>query len=203
MSEEYLINKNSLNNIKSKYFMIFIFSYLNEKRKLEVIKYNKNIQNMLDIKLINYKFYKGKYIIHELNGKVKEYNKYADNIEYEGEYLNGKGKEYYYDGNLRFEGEYLNGKRNGKGKEFDYDKIIFEGEYINGLRWNGKGYDNNNEVVYELKNGNGYVKEYYNEGELKFEGEYLNGEKNGKGKVYDYDGSLEFEGEYLNGKRNG
>ena len=31
---------------------------------------------------------------------------------------NGKGKEYDYDGNLIFEGEYLNGKRNGKGKEY-------------------------------------------------------------------------------------
>ena len=37
-----------------------------------------------------------------------------------------------------------------------------------------------------------------------FEGEYLNGERNGKGKEYDYDnGKLEFEGEYLNGERNG
>ena len=46
-----------LKNIKSKYIMIFIFSHLEEKRKLEIIKYNKNIQNILDIKLINYKFY--------------------------------------------------------------------------------------------------------------------------------------------------
>ena len=28
---------------------------------------------------------------------------------------------------IKFEGEYLNGKRNGKGKEYDYDeKLIFE-----------------------------------------------------------------------------
>ena len=40
--------------------MIFIFSHLEEKRKLEIIKYNKNIQNILDIKLINYKLYAGK-----------------------------------------------------------------------------------------------------------------------------------------------
>ena len=36
---------------------------------------------------------------------------------------------------------------------------------------------------------------------LIFEGEYLNGKRNGKGKEYGYDGSLKFEGEYLNGKR--
>ena len=37
-------------------------------------------------------------------------------------------------------------------------------------------------------------------GILLFEGEYLNGEINGKGKEY-VDGELVFEGEYLNGKR--
>ena len=35
-----------------------------------------------------------------------------------------------------------------------------------------------------------------------YEGEYLKGEKNGKGKEYDFDGQLKFEGEYLKGKRN-
>ena len=30
-----------------------------------------------------------------------------------------------------------------------------------------------------------------------FEGEYLNGERNGKGKEYNDDGQLKFEGEYL------
>ena len=52
-----------LKNIKSKYIMIFIYSHLEEKRKLEIIKYNKNIQNILDIKLINYKFYIGRNLI--------------------------------------------------------------------------------------------------------------------------------------------
>ena len=31
-----------------------------------------------------------------------------------------------------------------------------------------------NNKVYELKNGKGYIKEYYWNGELEFEGEYLN-----------------------------
>ena len=33
-----------------------------------------------------------------------------------------------------FEGEYLNGMKNGKGKEYYYDKIKFEGEYLNDKR---------------------------------------------------------------------
>ena len=34
-----------------------------------------------------------------------------------------------------------------------------------------------------------------------FEGEYLNGQRNGKGKEYYSNGKLKFEGEYLNGER--
>ena len=51
--------------------------------------------------------------------------------------------------------------------------------------------------VYELKNGIGKVKEYYKNGQLKFEGEYLYGKRNGKGKEYNYKGELIFEGDYL------
>ena len=44
-------------------------------------------------------------------------------------------------------------------------------------------------------------KEYDYNGKLEFEGEYLNGERNGKGKEYYKNGELIFEGEYLNGKK--
>ena len=80
------------------------------------------------------------------------------------------------------------------------NKLIFCGEFKDGKRWNGKGYDGSNNSVYELKNGKGRVKEY-NFGKLIFEGEYLNGKKNGKGKEYDFMGNLIFEGEYLNGNK--
>ena len=52
-----------------------------------------------------------------------------------------------------------------------------------------------------MKEGKGLINEYdeYND-ELIFKGEYLNGERNGKGKEY-YKGKLIFEGEYLNGKK--
>ena len=41
----------------------------------------------------------------------------------------------------------------------------------------------------------------YKYGELKYEGEYLNEEKNGKGKEDYNNGELKFEGEYLNGEK--
>ena len=72
--------------------------------------------------------------------------------------------------------------------------------YKNGKKWNGYGYDKNGIIIYQLNNGNGTIKEYDHEGKLKYEGEYLNGGRNGKGKEY-YKGTLIFEGEYLQGKK--
>ena len=45
------------------------------------------------------------------------------------------------------------------------------------------------------------MKEYFQSGVLEFEGEYLNGEKNGKVKEYYYDDKLKFEGEYIIGEK--
>ena len=45
------------------------------------------------------------------------------------------------------------------------------------------------------------VKEYNDFGKLAFEGEYLNGERNGFGKEFDDSGILIFQGEYLKGKK--
>ena len=65
-------------------------------------------------------------------------------------------------------------------------------------------YDNKGNIIYEIKNGAGIIKEYNYKDKLIFEGEYLNGKRNGKGKEYNKnDGNLLFEGEYLNGEKNG
>ena len=104
---------------------------------------------------------------------------------------NGKGKEYYENGNLKFEREYLYSNKI-KEKFYVNEKLEYEGEHFSEKR-NGKGYDDYCNIIYELKNGNGNIQ--YND-ELKFEGVYLNGLKNGKIKEYDYYGKLEFEGEY-------
>ena len=78
----------------------------------------------------------------------------------------------------------------------------WKSEYLNDKKWNGKGYDYNGNEIYEIKEGKGYVKEFYSDGSLLFEGEYLNGEKTGKGIEYLH-GKLFFKGEYLNWKRSG
>ena len=112
----------------------------------------------------------------------------------------GKGKEYNSDGSLKFEGIYLYDFRLN-GREYIQGKLVYEGEYMYGKKWNGKGYDENGNINYELNNGNGKVKEYYESGKLEFEGQLVDGKKNGEGKEYNYDGKLIFSGEYLNGKQ--
>ena len=189
--------------IKSNFIFKKIFSFIFERKKLNLVKYNKGFQNKLNISLLNYKVLSGKYIICEPNGIGKIYDSYNDFLIFEGEFLNGKkngkGVEYDERGEIIFEGEYLNGERNGKGKEYYNGNIVFEGEYLNGEQVIEENKEHNK--YNEFKKG--FVSEYEPNGQLLFEGEYLNGERNGKGKEYNYNGQLLFEGEYLNGERNG
>ena len=106
---------------------------------------------------------------------------------------------------FRSEGEYLNGERNGKGKEYYFNgKLRFEGEYSKGEKWDYSKVDGYLEKLWDW-NRKRKRKKYFRKYMYtpKYEGEYLNGERNGKGKEYDYDGKLKFEGEYLNEERNG
>ena len=208
--------------IKSTYFRKEIFSFVTEKKKLKLLKHNKRTQKLFKIDLRNYILFKRKFIVCDKSDNAQEFDIFAGNLLFEGKYLkgerHGKGIEYSYFygiknsineeeylipeinkfnnfGKILFEGEYLNGERNGKGKEYDNrGAFIFEGEYLKGKKWNG------NLKVYKLKNGKGFIREYY-DSNLVFNGEYLNGERNGKGEEYDYGNKLIFEGEFLNGKK--
>ena len=87
-------------------------------------------------------------------------------------------------------------------KVFSKKYIIYESNRF------GKEYNSfNDNLVYEGEylNGqrHGKGKEYDDAENLIFEGEYLRGKRHGKGKQYDDEGKLRFEGEYLNGERNG
>ena len=100
-------------SIQSLYILKEIFSFLSEKRKLNIMIYNKHLQKIFDINKKDYQKISGKYRKGERYGEGKEYD-ISNNI-------------------MLFEGEYLNGKRNGNGKEYDYyGKLKFEGEYLNG-----------------------------------------------------------------------
>ena len=184
----------------SKGYVIFEGEYKNGKRNGK----GKELINNKDL-------FKGEYINNKkISGVLyiqKSNKKYLKKeVKYSKELKNGKVKEYNIDG--EFECEYVNGERNGKGKEYDkHTGITFEGIYLNGKKWEGKGYDSLNNIIYELNGGKGFVKEYIRENNLISECEYKNGLKNGKGKEYIYDDNggtvLLYEGKYLNGLKNG
>ena len=212
-------------NIKSIYILKEIFKQMIKKKYLDLISYNKKLKCKLEINIEDYKNEAKKIKSGQRNGFGKEYKLDENNILlFEGEYLNGKrngkGKEYFEDGKLKFEGEYFKGKRI-EGREYDIEgneihilerngnvKRIYEyfkGEYYNGKIWNGKIYNKEGKEEFEIRYGTGKVKEYDEDWKLKFEGEYFNGERNGKGKEYNYNKFGEssiFEGEFLNGKRH-
>ena len=126
-----------LENIKSKYVLIEVFSYLNIKPKLKILLSNKYLYNKTGISPDSFKFYNQKYIEYESDTMVKVYNRANGKLIYHGGYLkkkrNGIGLEFNEFGECIYEGEFNKGKRHGKGTEFNKGgKLSFEGEYING-----------------------------------------------------------------------
>ena len=67
-----------LKKIRALYFIKIIFVFIDERQKLDLNKYNKNLQKIIDISIINYKHFTGRYIIYESNRIGKEYNIYDD-----------------------------------------------------------------------------------------------------------------------------
>ena len=55
---------------ENKNFFIYkiIFPYISEKKKLDIIRYNINLQKKFNIRLVNYKIKSGKYKLGERNG---------------------------------------------------------------------------------------------------------------------------------------
>ena len=213
-----------LNIIKSKKILKCLFNYLNIKKKLILMNYNKVLQNKFGLTIDDYKKNAKRIKVGGFNGYGKEYLSGSNKLIFEGKYLkgkrNGRGIEYFENGKKRFEGEYLNGEifngigydkkgneivrfNNGIARElYDNGSVKFEGKYFNGKRWNGKGYTYFGIKIYEIKNGKGYITEYNPDGTLLFKGNYINGDRNGEGRNYSH-GELLFEGNYLNGLRNG
>ena len=127
-------------DIKSSNIKKMVFSFLSETQALNLIIYNKTLQNIFGVDIEYYKKKSWIYKKAEKNGKGKEYILNKNILIFKGEYLNGKrngyGNEYNINtGQLSFKGEYLNGKRNGYGKEYYKNgKIKFEGYFLNGKK---------------------------------------------------------------------
>ena len=73
-----------LDNLKSDYFLQKLYDNITKKKKLEIVKYNKTIQNRINISVKNYKEYSENYTKIELNIKVLKNTK--------GKFINIKPK---------------------------------------------------------------------------------------------------------------
>ena len=89
-------------NINSLYIMKEILSFINMKRKLSIIIYNKQLKKELGIVVEDYKKLSIKYKVGRRNGIASEYILKTNKLIFTGEYLNakrnGKGNEYYENG---------------------------------------------------------------------------------------------------------
>ena len=160
--------------------------------------------------------YEGEYLNGKRHGIGKEYS-INNNVDFDGEFKEGKrwegnANEFNSKGNLIFNGLYLNGKK-FNGKEINYfddeEKIRYEAEYKDGLLYNVKGYNKDgkifNNIDFEIKNGDGIFKDFYNDTNLKCVFNYKQGKKNGKAISY-YDSSstkIEYEGEFVDDIKTG
>ena len=79
-------SKNILKNLKSDYFLQLLFNNLLKKKSLDIIKYNKNIKERINISIKDYKEYSEKYSSIEIEIKPanNEYDKFI-NINKENE----------------------------------------------------------------------------------------------------------------------
>ena len=62
-----IVANNQLRNVKSDYFIQKFFGYLTERKSLETIRYNKSIQNRINININHYKTYSEKKTSIELD----------------------------------------------------------------------------------------------------------------------------------------
>ena len=122
----------------NEYFMDKILE--KQEGKINIKIYDPKWQTLLDLLLIDdyHKRPTAEEISNYLDYSfgVKEYDVYEKLI-YEGEKLYGKtrtkGKEYnFLNGQLEYEGQFLNGKYDGQGRKYYKGKLSYEGAYIKG-----------------------------------------------------------------------
>ena len=154
----------------------------------------------------------GEYYIGDLRNGFKEGKGKIVNsnneIIYEGDFLNnnleGEGKMYHND--VYYSGEFKKNVPDGQGKIFDENEnLIFDGNFKNGKAL-GKAiiFDKNNNIKfngnYKNNKKNGYG--IYNEGNMRYEGYFVDNKFDGEGKIF-RDNRLLYAGELKEGKMNG
>lgn len=106
-------------------------------------------------------------------------------------------------------GTYTNNMKNGYFEEYKDGELIFQGNYANDVRdgEEGKEYYENGNVKYEgdYKNGffHGNGTAYYEDGSIEYVGSFENGQFHGSGTIYYENGEIQYKGEWSNGSADG
>ncbi len=136
------------------------------------------------------------------NGKIEQIGTFLKNEKPDGDW-----KWYYDDGKLWREEYYDNGLENGLMTEFsDSGTVIAKGRYIDGLEDSAWVYllgDVKVEGSFKDGKRDGMWKYYYDNGILSFEGKFVDDNQDGKHSYYWNNGKLREEGYYIMGKREG
>lgn len=134
------------------------------------------------------------------------------NLEQEGNFNNqgnadGNWVWYYDDTKVLREENFLNGQTEGIFTEYDENgKVIIQGEYVDGLEegiWKYRVGDHREEGTYRGGMRNGEWKYYYDDGQLAFQGSFIDDNPNGRHVWYWPDGKKKDEGEFINGMKTG
>jgi antitoxin component YwqK of YwqJK toxin-antitoxin module len=167
-----------------------------------------------------------KFYVDAGTGELKETGKYKNNlrvgtwkyyfidgeIEQIGDFANdkpeGTWRWYYPNKQLRLEENYEDGFEEGPSVEFDESgNEVAKGNYVEGFKdglWTYHiGNIKETGKYYEGEKQGLWVKKYIDNGNIAFEGEYLNGQENGMHKEYHANGQPKRRGRYSLGVRDG
>lgn len=169
--------------------------------------------------------YEGNFKEGLYNGQGREYRYDAEytfekdteefpHLYYEGEFIQGKycGNGILYNTTEKYIGSFFDGKYNGYGTEWilnsSSSKVYrYEGYYRDGkMDGPGKKYFPNGQVLYDgiyESNQSTSGTSYYEDGNMKYKGEFNDSGYNGKGVLYWQSGNIKYDGEWLNDKRHG
>ena len=80
LNKDKIESKDIFKNLKNDYFLRNVFNNLLKKKSLDIVKYNKNIKNRINININNYKEYSEKYssIEIEINPFNDDYGKFIN-----------------------------------------------------------------------------------------------------------------------------
>jgi antitoxin component YwqK of YwqJK toxin-antitoxin module len=147
----------------------------------------------------------GPWTFYHPNGKVEQKGKYDTKGQPVGEW-----KWYYEDGKLLREETYIDGFVNGTMTEYSDDSlqnVITKGEIVDNLKegpWFFEMTDYREEGNYKADKREGLWKHIYTNGKKpRFEGNYIDGQPDGKHVYYYENGNIREEGKYSFGKKEG